>query len=93
VGGGKTCTFGNATVSLGYEKNRDKSLGDSMDFDTWIVGLKYRIGRGTVNVSYNRADIDDGAYNDHADKYALGYYLRSFPQNIPVRYHGFHGLP
>lgn len=70
---GGAYTFGDATVSLGYEKNRDKSLGDSMDFDTWIAGLKYRIGRGTVNASYNRADIDDGAYNGHANKYALGY--------------------
>ena len=70
---GGAYAFGNATVSLGYEKNRDKSLGDSMDFDTWIAGLKYRIGQGTVNASFNRADIDDGSYNGHASKYALGY--------------------
>lgn len=70
---GGAYTMGDATVSLGYEKNRDKSLGDNMDFDTWILGMKYRIGKGTLNASYNRADIDEGNYNGHANKYALGY--------------------
>ncbi len=68
-------------VSLGYQESRLKDLSvlnmDGIDSPvrqkTWLAGLQYKVGAGTVNASYNRAFVDGTAHDGSASKYAIGY--------------------
>ncbi len=72
--------FDPVRLSLGYQKSNLKDLSvlnlDDIDSPvtqkTWLVGLQYKVGAGTVNASYNRATVD-GTVHGNANKYALGY--------------------
>ena len=73
--------FDPVRLSLGYQKSslKDLSVMNLDDIDssvtqkTWLVGLQYKVGAGTVNASYNRATVGGTAHNGSASKYALGY--------------------
>lgn len=73
--------FDPVRLSLGYQKSslKDLSVLNLDDIDspvtqkTWLVGLQYKVGAGTVNASYNRATVGGTAHNGSASKYALGY--------------------
>lgn len=73
--------FDPVRLSLGYQKSSLKDLSvlnlDDIDSSvtqkTWLVGLQYKVGAGTVNASYNRATVGGTAHNGSASKYALGY--------------------
>lgn len=73
--------FNPVRVSLGYQKSNLKDLSalNLTDIDspisqkTWLVGLQYKVGAGTINASYNRANVDGTAHDGKANKYALGY--------------------
>ncbi len=73
--------FDPVKLSLGYQKSNLKDLSvlnlDDIDSPvkqkTWLVGLQYKLGAGTVNASYNRASVDGTAHDGNANKYALGY--------------------
>lgn len=72
--------FDPVRLSLGYQKSNLKDLSvlnlDDIDSPvtqkTWLLGLQYKVGAGTVNASYNRATVD-GTVHGNANKYALGY--------------------
>lgn len=72
--------FDPVRLSLGYQKSHLKDLSvlnlDDIDSPltqkTWLLGLQYKVGAGTVNASYNRATVD-GTVHGNANKYALGY--------------------
>ncbi len=80
--------FGPARVSVGYQSSKFKDQraslttlqdeGDwfrAMDQDEWLIGLTYEVGPGLIQLSYNRASIDNwkAGKDGDADKYALGY--------------------
>ncbi len=76
--------FGPARLSVGYETSKFKEQAqryenedwyDAMDQKVWLVGLTYEVGPGVIQLSYNRASVDNWKNGQDGDvnKYALGY--------------------
>ncbi|MDR0934592.1 MAG: porin [Burkholderiaceae bacterium] len=86
---GAAYTFGDVTVSLGYQRTDaklnyftyansaysqyDKYAANGSKQKEAILGVKWNIGPGTVDLSYNYANYQQGSYDEDAWKLAAGY--------------------
>ncbi|MBS1186896.1 MAG: Outer rane porin protein 32, partial [Burkholderiaceae bacterium] len=96
---GGAYTVGPARISLGYEQTKDKFLMEGVKWDTWLLGLNYKVGAGAINASYSQRRIADHSPTASKDKKLAAGYSHNLSKRTSVyfeaartRYDGTAGI-